>query len=538
MNQINAVLFILITISLVISTICFAVDVHTDRTGTIGIMDESAPGPRGRGRDRDTRQNRDRQATDAMREVSDMTRDILSIANNGEWPSEQKIGEAEELIMKNRRYVKDVDDKEQSDYFTLAAWVEYYRGDKKTAFQSAAKAHRTDIENGDAKLTYTAMAIINGQPLRYFDERPQRQQRRNNRNNMPGPGGFGDPMMGSRHSQPRITTTGKNLKFDLADLKEDIIGKKVGPMDLKCVNSTEFSYNPSKSVLCLFLWQLEDKNTPSETVDEDPADPCDVRQNESRDRSRGGFNDPFGMPGGPGMGMGMHSGSQKKTNADIDKQADAFANWFRVSVFNPEIKFLGLNLDSPVKKQTVFDSLAQSTWTWAQAMADEGNKPVVSELANVDFEGPGAAMAIVDKQGNIRYAGPAEGFLPAMVLEDLILSPKVAEEDTGQASPFGMPGAEPPAAKKAETKKSAASENPNPGMSEADKYRASQLIETARGYVKAGRFTGFKFAVDMCREVLEKWPESTYAKEARELLNRIPKRYHSRYGITNEELGR
>ena len=75
-------------------------------------------------------------------------------------------------------------------------------------------------------------------------------------------------------------------------------------------------------------------------------------------------------------------------------------------------------------------------------------------------------------------------------------------------------------------------------LSLEDKVRAEQLFEMAVFERKKGRLPvmGFKKMVDYCREIIEKWPNSTYAYKARRMLGDIPERYREQYNITDEEI--
>ena len=46
-----------------------------------------------------------------------------------------------------------------------------------------------------------------------------------------------------------------------------------------------------------------------------------------------------------------------------------------------------------------------------------------------------------------------------------------------------------------------------------------------------------KLNVDYCREIIEKYPDSSYAPRARRMLRDIPRRYRKLYKITDEEMG-
>jgi hypothetical protein len=72
-----------------------------------------------------------------------------------------------------------------------------------------------------------------------------------------------------------------------------------------------------------------------------------------------------------------------------------------------------------------------------------------------------------------------------------------------------------------------------------EEMEAARLYQLAETQFKIGGKLGmtYKQSVDACREILAKYPDTTYASKARELLRRIPQRYRTTYNITNEEMG-
>ena len=45
-----------------------------------------------------------------------------------------------------------------------------------------------------------------------------------------------------------------------------------------------------------------------------------------------------------------------------------------------------------------------------------------------------------------------------------------------------------------------------------------------------------KMMVDYCREIIQKWPESEYAFQAKRMLADIPERYKKMYNVTDQEM--
>ena len=75
-------------------------------------------------------------------------------------------------------------------------------------------------------------------------------------------------------------------------------------------------------------------------------------------------------------------------------------------------------------------------------------------------------------------------------------------------------------------------------LSEADKVQAERLFEMALAQRKMGRLPGvsYKLMVDYCRQIIEKYPDSSYAFKAKRMLGDIPERYRRQYKITDEEI--
>jgi len=75
-------------------------------------------------------------------------------------------------------------------------------------------------------------------------------------------------------------------------------------------------------------------------------------------------------------------------------------------------------------------------------------------------------------------------------------------------------------------------------LSEIDKIEAERFLNVAVPGRSIGRLpmTGFKLMVDNCRQIIRRWPDSWYAYRAKQMLADMPRRFHSRYKVTQEEL--
>jgi len=75
-------------------------------------------------------------------------------------------------------------------------------------------------------------------------------------------------------------------------------------------------------------------------------------------------------------------------------------------------------------------------------------------------------------------------------------------------------------------------------LSEIEEIEAERLLNVAVPGYSIGRLpvTGYKLAVDTCRQIIQRWPDSWYAYRAKQMLTDMPQRYRPRYSITEEEL--
>lgn len=76
-------------------------------------------------------------------------------------------------------------------------------------------------------------------------------------------------------------------------------------------------------------------------------------------------------------------------------------------------------------------------------------------------------------------------------------------------------------------------------LSEIDDIEAERFLNVAVPGRSIGRLpmTGYKLMmVDNCRRIIRRWPESWYAYRAKQMLADLPRRFWSRYKVTEEEV--
>ncbi|ARN55870.1 hypothetical protein [Sedimentisphaera salicampi] len=156
------------------------------------------------------------------------------------------------------------------------------------------------------------------------------------------------------------------------------------------------------------------------------------------------------------------------------------------------------------------------------------------------------AVLVCDNAGSIKYAGPEFGVVFRLLSDRLmggITHPDSLKGLVGAGAsedPFGGEGFDPFAqpqqqnpSQQSQSKQPADPNSPEKAqssqLSETEEYKAKRLLKKAemlRGsYTRLG---SSKKLIEACREVIEKYPGTKYAKQAREIYESIPKHQRER----------
>jgi len=74
-------------------------------------------------------------------------------------------------------------------------------------------------------------------------------------------------------------------------------------------------------------------------------------------------------------------------------------------------------------------------------------------------------------------------------------------------------------------------------LSEIEQIEAQRLLNAAVPARSLGRLQiGFNLMMQNCRQILQRWPDSTYAYRAKKMIVDMPERFRDRYKVTKEEL--
>ncbi len=525
----------------------------------------------------------------AAREMDQMLVQVLEMVNQQARPRPEMLDASKRTVIAARKYGTRYSAALKCEILMLQAWNGYFADDMPTAVMAASKAYKTNSTNRDAEATNATMALL-------MDRKPKKIEPRKPRTTSSNysRGGRGNPQVDaySRTQNPRgggqdgRASSGNILDLDVDALDLDLIGQTVSPMQVNCLNSTTFSYDPAQSNLCILFWQLGSKSASGEPNNMTTGRPRSMPGRSTgrstpagRSGGRGvydergygggrGTYDERGYGGGRGAydergyggGRGAYdeygAGYRQPDAGRAARNADPFASGmtaygqlFGSYLAHPKVKFLAVNVDPIRSGPTVVNKLLESPWPWAHVMAAQSGSGM-AQYADMNCKQP--MLAIVDTSGKIKYAGPAAGFLAPMMLKRLAGAPVSSgsiRPPVGTTppktifNPFkGLLGGQSNKPKPAQP----VPINPRPNRVNEDdseitpeSYQAGKLLEYAKMYVSAGRrpVLTSKKGVDLCRQIIREYPNTKSEQEARLLLRRVPEFERKRYNITDEEMG-
>lgn len=563
----------------------------------------------GRGSEPGSRQSTARQAQEEKRQqaienaagaIDTGLVEILDLVNQQRRPDKKKLASAQQTVQKSRKYIKQFQDNMLCQFMMLSAWTDYFDAGADKALLPATQAYRKDRANNDAHATQAAIAILAGKkPLVIRPERQQaqadevttgrrgagrmgrgattgRQTRGRSRGqDTPSGRGRGRGRMGpeagygagAAGTYSGTVNSGSILNLDADSIKADWLGRKVGQFSLNCLNGTTFTYNPAEANLCVLFWKLAaaDLGDYAGSADEEPNVPADAPQRTAPIRESPSYSSRPGRmermaPGGRFSGRmplgrrpGFFGDEAAAPTDPVSMQMSALGSLFNSKFQSPEVKFVGINTNHPRTAPAVVARLLQSPAPWAQAILDEATATsAFNDLNLKELTSAQPILAVVDKTGTVRYAGPAEGFLAPMVVDDLLggkTNSAAVDSSTQTDEQIPKPVAAVPAEPLQETPDTAPQateyipvQNQPTQDTEitAEDFQAQKLLAYAKGlFIPAGRkkFLTSKMGVDLCRRIIRDYPNTTYADEARKLLRTVPPHEQKRYNITPEEMG-
>jgi len=329
------------------------------------------------------------------------------------------------------------------------------------------------------------------------------------------------------------------LNFLVDYIMYEDLGKDFPKLQLQNINGSFFYYEPGKGqVLCVLFWALSSDD------------------NSTRRTSRP-YRQVRTRAGNP---EGTTEDILYQPAEDVDTNADQFRYFFsqyklndQISTSPGRVSFLGVNCnmlfgDISEKISQVF---LDNPWPWSNCLYDlDFNR---QQLSTIKAGSP--IMMIVGAAGKICYMGPVGGVLPHMILERELKKTSSASSATPAvpAPPAMSPPSEkaatsgetvnkmsgelsnnndnkPPAPETTVTSSESttnATQTPLPANNEppqekTSNHQANQMIQMA--HIQRKAFMNNK-ALEFCDTILERWPDSLEADQAKELIKSILDRH-------------
>ncbi len=471
------------------------------------------PGREFRGKDRRGDRAEDETAATAGAEINSKLQVVLNVANEGGKLEPKEIEIAKRTLLESRKYLKDFTEVEQCDYYLLSAWMNYFAGNYRRALGEANKASKANPDDGDATATQIALSMLNNEFLPVADRTKDQEEI-----TIFGTEGAGQETGGEGH-------IGRTLDFNLNFIKGNVLGNKVSNLELSCLNGSNLSYDAGNETFCMIIWKTGPSEA-SETTTRTESFPVY------------GAMEPGGY-GGPRSPGGRRGRTGRRTVEDASAQMLAFSDLFLAHYENPRFRFVGINLDSPDSKIKVMETLLESPWPWAQAMATDPANKAISQFAEMKIRQP--TLVIAQPGGTVFYAGPASGFLPKILLnyvssatESATGSHKTETSTMRKRSATSTTDTLEEQAKKHQDETSAWSDE-----TEEDEINphAENLYQMALVHQRSGRVLGYGRMVEYCRKIQGLYPDSPQAKKTKELLRQLPEKEQKKYKVTDEEKG-
>ncbi|HOQ03969.1 MAG TPA: hypothetical protein PKY88_01975 [Anaerohalosphaeraceae bacterium] len=454
--------------------------------------------------------------------------DFFTQINEYQNPGEIYVKSASVLLEDSRRHMMMFEDPAKARYMLLQGWVEYCTGAVESALTSSARACRTDAANRDAWISQQFFSLLLSK--RPIQPRPPRPTMQRNPMGAGTPGGemVPEPAAG----QSLYGTTGK-LDFNPESLRNDLIGKTLKPFYGAFLDGKPFQYQqPSEAVLCLFVWEVPAENLVEKKPEEtnQPLLYTPARQTPAA---------------GAGEETAVSPDGQTRSTFAAQLEAIEILKEQTVKAGKKDILFLSVITNKPDQKPAVQRYLNENPHPLPILYA-AANTPDLVMDAKTPF------TAIVDKNGQFRFAGSAEGFMLPMLLQNLTgfaFTKPVQQTPAASGEEFG-PGIRPadpnrpvpvPADPNSRTAEAPAAVR---GPTENDEYNevcgANELAAAQDFFLQAAgkRFISYRKGVDLCRQIIRNCPNSKNAEAARELLRtKIPEDQRESLGLTKEELG-
>jgi len=339
----------------------------------------------------------------------------------------------------------------------------------------------------------------------------------------------------TQHSRRGRTRSQAVLNFLVDYIMYQDLGKDFQKLQLQSINGSFFYYEPGKGqVLCILFWTIpaDNKSTPK------------ISRSYPQVRRRAGNSE------------NATDDILYQPAEDLETNADQFKYFFsqyklndHISTSPGRISLLGVNCNMLFGdiSEGISQVFVDNPWPWFNCLYDTDFN--LQQLRTIKAGSP--IMMIVGAAGKICYMGPVGGVLPRMILERELQ--KTAPSSSAVLKAPSRPTTSPPSEKASSgpgqtTKKlfgwlsqnndnkssapeaSGAVSPPTtnatappapankPAQEKVSNHQANQMIQVA--HIQRKAFMNNK-ALELCDTILERWPDSLEADQAKELIKSI-----------------
>ena len=495
------------------------------------------------------------QAQSTAMEIDRTLRDFLELTNKNQRPQDAQIQQAAALLEDSKQYAAAFDDKQKAQFMLLQSWTYFYQKNTLQAFNWSSRSSKANEASKDAWNSQALFSMLMSRSPRVprvdqpdTTSQTRRTSSRRRRNVEP----TSSTVTVQPYSQQGV------LDCDLFGLNTRIVKEELGRVELYTASGEKFEYKPGTDTLCALFWQ---------DVPISPGDADDMQQ-QLQSASQGLVNqairgiDPRMQRGARemvnGMTPGMAGDMLSAATVDIETQRSYVESLREACADRPNVKFVQINVFDPPQPEALnaLSDFSQEAIPVVIAAAPDSNG---RQFLDWDWEQP--YMVIVDVEGKVKYAGTADGFMPAFILTEVTGIPidldkqQQAGQDRMQTPDMrmqmlrntGRDPNQPADPNQPIVYNELTSGRVVPGrppdvtpLSLEDEVQAEKLLQSAQMHIEESRKLRAKNprqGIEDARKVLQQYPNTTYADQARELLRRVPDRWRRPYNITDEELG-
>lgn len=467
-----------------------------------------------------------KEANEAAIQIDGLLSELLSLVNENQRPETAQVDDAVELLDQTKRFGTAFEDKDKAKFMLLQSWVYFFQDNAAQAVNWSGRSCKTYEPAKDPWVTQALFSLLNNKrPLKPRPPRPQRTQTQMPRT---GRGGRAAEIVAAP-SEPEPYSESGRLDFDLMGIRDEYLDKRFSRIEIPTVSGDSVAFAPQRDTLCI-LFNQKFEEAPVEVPDE-----VDERQQmQMQTQMQMSPYQPMRNP------MVPEVQAPQRIKVDAQVQAAYFEMLAQACQEHDTVKFIQVNPEGS-------DTPA--------AAANEDIVPVASPgyalFKSIDTEE--SFMMIVDREGTTKYAGTASDFVPAFILTELTgieiglaAQNRGVQLETGRMLTHqGDPNSVPLRTIGDPNSISRPSQGRRPATQDSEfdqmqtQIEAEKLLQMAELQIGKGDEVRSNPSVGIaaCRQILDEFPNTTYARQAQELLRRVPERYQRMNNITNEELG-